>query len=130
MVEMISKSDLCVAEVSTSSLGVGHEITVALEKGKPVIAFYERSATPNIIRGISSDKFLTVPYEGSTLKETVRNYIDKARSKTDIRFNFFVSPQINEYLDWISRVKRVPRAVYLRELLEKEMAKNKEYKTA
>lgn len=128
MVESVSKCDLCVAEVSTSSLGVGHEITIALEKGKPVIAFYQRTASPNVIRGISSDRFLTVAYEDSTLRETVRDSVEKARGKTDIRFNFFVSPEINEYLDWISRVKRVPRAVYLRELVEKEIERNKEYR--
>lgn len=130
MVEMISKCDLCVAEVSTSSLSVGHEITIAVEKGKPVIAFYDKKITPNLIKGIASEKFQTIAYDKDTLEETVKNALNKARSNMDIRFNFFISPQINEYLDWISRVKRVPRAVYLRELVEKEIEKNKEYKKA
>jgi nucleoside 2-deoxyribosyltransferase len=128
MVEMISKCDLCVAEVSTSSLSVGHEITIAVEKGKPVIAFHDKKITPNLIKGINSEKFQTVAYDKDNLDEAVRSALDKARSNMDIRFNFFISPKINEYLDWISRVKRVPRAVYLRELVEKEIEKNKEYK--
>lgn len=131
MVEMISKCDICVAEVSTSSMSVGHEITVALEKGKPVIALYDKKVSPNLIRGIASEKFQTVAYDRESrgsIEEIVKKTLNKARMNMDIRFNFFISPEINEYLDWISRVKRTPRAVYLRELVEKEIEKNKEYK--
>src|SRR3989339_240542 len=100
------------------------------EKGKPVIAFYDKRISPNLIKGIDSDKFQAVSYDSQNLEDAVKTAVSKARSTMDIRFNFFISPQINEYLDWISRIKRIPRAVYLRELLEKELAKNKEYKTA
>ena len=44
MIEMISKSELVVAEISTSSLSVGHEITIALDKGKTVIALTKRGS--------------------------------------------------------------------------------------
>jgi hypothetical protein len=45
----------------------------------------------------------------------------------DVRFNFFISPQIGNYLDWVSKNKRIPRAVYLRRLIEEDMKNNKEY---
>ncbi len=127
MIEMISQSDLCIAEISTSSLSVGHEITVALDKAKPVIAFHDRKVAPNLVRAINSNKIQIIPYELKSLPDIIQRAINRAKESVDIRFNFFISPPINGYLDWISKVKRIPRAVYLRNLLEKEMAKNKEY---
>lgn len=128
LVRWISESDLVVAEVSRSSVSIGHEITLALEKGKNVIALSCISRGPAILLALKSEKLQMVKYGLDDLHNVLDKAIEKARSKTDIRFNFFVSPEINEYLDWISRVKRVPRAVYLRELVEKEIEKNKEYK--
>lgn len=130
MIEMISDSEICIAEVSTSSISVGHEITVALEKGKPVIALYDEKTQPNLLKAITSDKIQTLTYDLGSLEEVLRKATDHARQNLDIRFNFFISPEINNYLDWISNNKRTPRAVYLRDLLEKEMAKNKEYLTS
>ena len=129
MIEMISDCEICVAEVSTSSISVGHEITVALDKGKPVIALYDKKAQPNLLKAITSDKIQTLPYDLESLEEILVKATERAKESLDIRFNFFISPEINQYLDWISKAKRIPRAVYLRDLLEKEMAKNKEYLT-
>lgn len=128
MIEMISESEICVAEVSTSSISVGHEITVVLEKGKPVIALYDKKTQPNLLKAITSDKLQTLEYDMDTLEKTLIKAVEHAKESLDIRFNFFISPQINSYLDWISGTKRIPRAVYLRDLLEREMEKNKEYR--
>ena len=58
----------------------------------------------------------------------VASALDYVSSAQDVRFNFFISPTIGLYLDWISKNKRIPRAVYLRKLIEEEMRENKEYK--
>lgn len=128
MVKWISESDLIVAELSHPSGSIGHEVTIALEKDKPVIALYFKGRGPQILLGIKSDKLQIVKYDLDNLKIQLEKALSKSKGKMDIRFNFFVSPEINEYLDWISRVKRTPRAVYLRDLLEKDMAKTKDFK--
>lgn len=127
LVKWISESDLIVAEVTQPSISIGHEVSLALEKGKNVIALSSTTRGPAIFLAMKSDKLQMIKYNLVDLHSVLDKAINKARSNTDIRFNFFVSPQINDYLDWISREKRVPRAVYLRELLEKEIVKNKEY---
>lgn len=129
LIKWISEADIVVAEVSNPSVSIGHEISIALEKGKNVIALSSVSRGPAVLLAMKSEKLQMVKYTLEDLHEVLDRAINKARTRTDIRFNFFVSPEINEYLDWISRVKRIPRAVYLRELLEKEMAKNREYKS-
>ncbi|TFG13992.1 hypothetical protein EU537_04635 [Candidatus Thorarchaeota archaeon] len=43
-VEQVKKSDLLVAEVSSPSLGVGMELMLAIELGKPVLIFRHRES--------------------------------------------------------------------------------------
>lgn len=127
LVKWVTASDFVVAEVSQPSVSIGHEISLALEKGKNVIALTSTNRGPDIFLGMKSEKLQMLRYTPESLHDVLDKAINKAKSKIDIRFNFFVSPEINDYLDWVAKVKRVPRAVYLRELVEKEMSKNKEY---
>ena len=125
----ISASDLVVAEVSQPTIGIGHEISMAIEKGKPVLVFLvEGAPIPQILKAIQTGNVKVVKYTLENIGQLLSSSISNIKSVIAIRFNFFISPEINEYLDWISRVRRTPRAVYLRELVEKEMEKNKEYK--
>lgn len=53
--------------------------------------------------------------------------VEDAMKHADVRFNFFVSPKILAYLDWVAQKRMIPRSVYLRNLIEKEMKKNKDF---
>jgi hypothetical protein len=61
------------------------------------------------------------------LEREVPLMIDFVSEVQDTRFNFFVSPSIATYLDWVSKEKRVPRSVYLRRLIDQDMSGNDEY---
>jgi predicted DNA-binding protein len=129
MLSWIGESDLVIAEITSPSSSVGHEVTVALDKDKPVIALSYKGVAPNIFRGISSDKFQLLSYEGVGDKfiRELKKAIKKAQKTIDIRFNFFISPEIGRYLDWVAKYKRTPRSVYLREIIEKDMENDEEY---
>ena len=63
---LLKKADVCVAEISFPSLGVGFEIAYALLNGKPVIALCRRDRVENksaLIRGIIDQKFRLITYE-------------------------------------------------------------------
>ena len=60
--------------------------------------------------------------------EIIFQAIEKAREKVDVRFNFYISPEIGRYLDWISQRKKLPRSVFLRGLVERHMHADKEYR--
>jgi nucleoside 2-deoxyribosyltransferase len=124
----ISRSDLVVVEISyPSTANVGHELTYALEAGKPVIALYREGRDPVFLSGRADEKLMLFSYKDDDLEGILASGIDYASSVQDVRFNFFISPSIGRYLDWISKSKRVPRAVYLRKLIEEDMLSNKEY---
>jgi len=124
----IKKADVFVAEVSTQSLSVGHEITQAINLNKPVILFYVGDRRPTILFGSGYEKLQMIQYDGKNFRELLDKALEEARKNIDVRFNFFVSPKILAYLDWVAKTKKLPRAVFLRELIEKEMRKDKEFR--
>jgi hypothetical protein len=125
----IGSSEMMVAEVSHSSTNVGYEISLALEKEKPVLALYIENKAPVLLVGISYDRLALIPYKVNDLKNILKSNIEDLKEQMDVRFNFFISPEIGIYLDWISKHRRIPRAVFLRRLIEEHMQKNKEYKS-
>ena len=126
LTKWIKQSDVLVFEVSYPSLGVGHEITWGLQLNKPVIVFYVKGKKPFILDAIPDEKLQVIEYEINELPQLVKNAVEYALEQQDTRFNFFISPMHQNYLDWVSKEKRVPRAVYLRRLIEEDMKKNKE----
>ncbi len=120
----ITLCDLMVVEISfPSTVNVGHELSVALNKGKPVIALYQENRDPIFLRGLKDEKLMIYSYEQDNLESILAEAIKEAAEQMDVRFNFFISPKIGAYLDWIARTKKIPRAVYLRRLIEEDMLK-------
>jgi len=127
VLKWINDADVTIAEVSHPSIGVGYEISQAVEKEKPVIILYSNNEAPHFLEGIQSDKVILVQYTSDDLEDSLTAALEMASSKIDTRFNFFISPKIGNYLDWVSKKKKLPRAVYLRKLIEEDMKKNREF---
>lgn len=118
----ISKADVVIAEVSfPSTLNIGHEITTALDKHKVVIALYYEGKESIFFSGIKSENLLYCEYNEKNLPKVIQEAVNQITSIADTRFNFYISPEIGRYLDWVSQHKKLPRAVFLRSLLEKAM---------
>jgi hypothetical protein len=129
IVKWIDKADFSVIEGSfPSTLHIGHEISLTLEKSKPVIVMYVAGAEPVVFKGLKDDRIIWVEYNEKNLDEKLNEAVDTAIKHADVRFNFFVSPKILAYLDWIAQKRMIPRSVFLRNLIEKEMKKDREFK--
>jgi hypothetical protein len=127
MVKKIKESDIVIIEASYPTLGTGFMAASVLQLGKPLIALHLPQRDLYILRGMESEKLLLVEYTMENLNQVIKDAINFASGTMDTRFNFFVPPQISHYLDWITKYKKLPRAVYLRELIEEHMRQNKEY---
>jgi len=129
MVKLMDKADISVFEASyPSTIHIGHEITLAIEKGKPVVVLYTSGNEPILFRGIQNEKVIWVEYDQKDLVEKLKRAVDEAGKNFDVRFNFFVSPKILSYLDWVAQKRMLPRSVFLRNLIEREMKKDKTFK--
>jgi len=125
-VEKVKKSDVVVVEVSGHSMSLGYLVGKALEMNKPVVALFEEGNKLLFLKWMKNDKLIFCPYNRNI--NTVLNVaLKKAEKLVDVRFNFFVSSSILNYLDWVANKKMLPRSVFLRNLIEKEMKKDKEY---
>ncbi len=126
----IKKADVVVLEITMHSLSMGYVMHSALELGKPVIALFLSSNDPYYASGISDTKLQLIEYsQKDDLKKILSSAIKFASDQQDVRFNFFIPPRIVNYLDWVAKERKIPRSVYLRELIEQDMEKNEEYKS-
>jgi len=127
MMLMLRKADIVIAEITYPSINVGHEISLSLALGKPVIALYLEGTNPGLLGGDTDEKLHLHAYTEETINKIIKEVISKAQEQIDIRFNFFISPEVAAYLDWVSKTRRLPRSVYLRNILEKVMREDKQY---
>jgi len=128
MMASIKRADICVFEVSVHSLSVGYLVNFSLETGKTVVVVSKNNSSLFLFKNINSDRLITVTYSDSNLDEKIGEALESASKGVDVRFNFFVSSKILAYLDWIAKTKRVPRSVFLRNLIEREMKKDKGFR--
>jgi len=124
----INKADVVVMEISGHSMSMGYIVSKALEINKPVIAMYREGMEPVFIAGIGDPKLIMVKYTPENFEKMIWESLKKARSLIDVRFNFFVSPKILTYLDWVGQKRMIPKSVFLRNLIEREMKKDRDFK--
>lgn len=121
----IKSADICVFEVSLHSHSIGFEILKSLEYLKPTIALYLKDSIPHFLAGINDDKFILKEYTDNTIEMVVEKSLEEAVSIRDKRFNFFISPDLLNYLDNQSAKKGITKSAYLRNLIINDIEKNK-----
>ena len=119
----INNCDCMIAETSFPSISVGYEISLALSRGKPVLILYSSGNAPTLLAHHRDDKLVCEKYTADTLEDIIKDFLNYVQGANDMRFTFFITSEIASYLDKISRNKKIPKSVYLRRLIEKEMQK-------
>lgn len=119
--EWIMSCDFMIVEASFPSISVGYEISLALRVGKPVLILYSEGDPPSLLAYHKDDKLVCAKYTLSNLKSHLDEFINYIELKHDLRFTFFITPHIMHYLDQISKKEKIPKSVYLRKLIEKDM---------
>lgn len=127
-IDQVKKADVVMMEVSGHSVTMGYLISKSLDLSKPVVVFYKKGTKILFLKGISNPKLKLREYDKKNIEELLDQALEEAKKEIDVRFNFFVSPKILTYLDWVARKKMIPRSVFLRNLIEKEIKKDKEFK--
>lgn len=126
----IKKADIVVAELSEQRISLGYFISMALDLSKPTIALYKGNEKSHLLSTLELDeKFVSFGYSSNEdISRELPMLLEFSSEQQDTRFNFFISPKHQNFLDWISKTKKIPRSVYLRKLIEEEMSKEVSYK--
>lgn len=119
--DWVNASDFLVAETSFPSISVGYEISMALDRGKPVLILYSEGDPPSLFAYHENEKIVSEFYTADTLPGIITDFLHFVRGEADTRFTFFISSKQAAYLAKQGKKHRVPKSVYLRNLIDKDM---------
>lgn len=117
----INSCDFMVVESTFPSISVGYEISMALHRNKPVLLLYREGDPPSLMAYHKDEKLICERYTDKTLAGIIEDFINFAHSGNDHRFTFFITAQIAAYLEEKARKEKLPKSVYLRKLIEKDI---------
>jgi len=120
----MQEADINVFEASIPSLSIGFLINKSLDLNKPTVVLYHEENKPVLISGISHDKLVERKYNKQNIKTVVADALKEASELRDKRFNFFISPQLLQYLEKASSAQGVNKSTFIRELIKKHMKKS------
>ncbi len=119
--DWINNADFLVAETSFPSISVGYEISMALDRGKPVLILYSEGDAPALFAYHQNEKIVSEMYTDESLPIIISDFLHFVRGEADTRFTFFISSKQASYLAKMGKKNRVPKSVYLRSLIDKDM---------
>lgn len=120
--EWVNTADFLVAETSFPSISVGYEISMALDRGKPVLILYSEGDPPSLFAYHENEKIVCEQYTVETVPAIISDFLHFVRGEADTRFTFFISSKHAAYLAKQAKKHRVPKSVYLRYLMDRDMS--------
>lgn len=121
--DWVNTSDFLIAETSFPSISVGYEISMALDRGKPVLILYSEGDPPALFAYHENEKIICEKYTLDELPAIITDFLHFVRGGADTRFTFFISSRQSAHLSKMAKKHRVPKSVYLRSLIDKDMQK-------
>ncbi len=131
-IEAVKMADLLVAEISIQSVGVGYQIATAMQAKIPVLCLLSEEfglGEPSQIIQASNSPLITIRhYKKANIRTVLEKYFREFRKKSLMKFNFIITPEIENYLNWKSRNGKLSKSEILRSLIkEKIIIPDKEY---
>ena len=132
-IKAIKKCDFMIVETSNPVGSVGFLIATALEHKKPVLAIYSKDYAKDISTTLKakSNETKLLRYKEYSLKNLSRlitDYTKTVKRLLDTKFILIIPPEIDRYLEWASKEKRMHKAQLVREAIEKMMKRDKDWK--
>jgi hypothetical protein len=118
----ISSCDFMLVEASFPSMSVGYEISLALQRNKPVLILYSTGEGPSLFAEHENELLVCEKYSLDNVDSIIMNFINYAKGIQETRFTFYITSKIASHLEKKSKEEKVPKSVYLRQLIEKDMA--------
>lgn len=106
-----------------SSIHIGFETGMILARGNPVIILHKKDRDPVFINKFHTSRLIKSEYDNNNIEEVLDWCIEEVKQLVNRRFTFFVSPEIENFLDKVVDNNGVTRSEYIRNLIEGEMQK-------
>jgi hypothetical protein len=113
----IMDAQCMIVETSFPSISVGFEISLALNLNKPVLVLFTDEA-PTLLSGYNDEKMICQQYTPATVEDIVQDFLHYVKGTSEHRFTFFITTEMNQFLEEISTNNKIPKSVYLRQLID------------
>lgn len=127
----ISQSDAIVFDCTVRSMGIGHQLTYALDKSKPTLLLFRDSSHSGEDLFISGSKssFLTIKrYKtNEDIQESVSNFLLKNLSKPKVRFQLVLDKDQNDFIEWTSYTYKRNKSEIIKSAIDKLAYDDKNY---
>ena len=125
--------DLIIADIEQTSTALGCAIVMAANERKPVLCIYDEKlknrANMLMPRQEKYLRYITIKaYNVKNLEEIIRCFIEEKDEQMRDRFNFFVSSDISNYLNWVTFSRQQSRADFIRGLVRDQLKQDNQYK--
>ena len=120
-------SDVMIIEGTVTSFSVGHQVTLALSKNKPILFLIKKSTGKKHIKkdsflaGITAPLLTVVEYDDSTLADILNDFLNNNGGKPIVKFNIVLTKEIESYLNWASFTHKLNKSEFIRNLILKHM---------
>lgn len=128
--DAIREADCLIAEASIDSIGVGQQITYAIQKRKPVIICMKASRAKNnnltFLKGTKSSKIEFVYYKTlEDLGTKLKQLFDEKEESTLEKFNFIATSQLKAIISEESQKQQISQSELLRSIVKEWVVKHK-----
>lgn len=130
----IRDCDAMVIDITKGSSGVGFQIALGMnEKKATLVMRNKKDARRTRFDSTTANFHKNVVYREYDSTEEITGIIDEfiedAKQKIDTKFILIIPAEIDKYLNWASDFRRMHKAQVVRQAVEKEMSKDKDWKT-
>lgn len=125
-------ADVGIVEGTVRGLSTGHQMTIALQKGKPLLFLHQGKGDdkfPFIVPGVNSELFIEKQY--SDIKEIpnlIKEFLDLNKKGKKVRFNLVLTAKEEKYVEWASFMYKKTKTDIIRELIIARMENDLNYK--
>lgn len=124
-VDSIAQADVVIAEATKRSFAVGYQSATSIQLNKPTLILRHKNASDvSLAQGIDERGVVLRTYDDQTMDKFIRNFLQENDIPLkDMRFNFFITRNIYNYLRTASLRTGKTKAELIRELVKEEINK-------
>lgn len=132
--DLPEKFDMLIAEIRDFSVEINYQIVLSLTEKKPVLCIYPEGS--NVSKNLPSArgniaKNLTLrSYSKHSLSEVIKEFVESiGQGGQAERFNFFLTPDLKEYVNWVPFGRGITRSGFIRQLIRDQMKNDENYRS-
>jgi len=131
IIASILVADVCIVEGTVKGLSTGHVMTIALNKGKPLLFLHQdlgNDKFPFIINGAEAHLITEKVYKDQKeIPKIVKDFLDSQKKGKRVRFNLVLAQQENNYLEWATFVHKKTKTDIIRGLIKDKINTDMKY---